>query len=154
MLRDGGRVRLRSQALRNFAHTGKSRAYSGDREKLAGCDRDRRRLFLPHAGAPLLPGATRDASCRGAQREYRDRVDLTARQVRCASVVRPLDGCARLRLREGKLPMMRLGITIPQEPFQNPQIAELARTAERCGYTDAWSYESFGADAFNPIAAA
>jgi len=50
--------------------------------------------------------------------------------------------------------MMRLGITIPQEPFQNPQIAELARTAERCGYTDAWSYESFGADAFNPIAAA
>ena len=49
---------------------------------------------------------------------------------------------------------MRLGITIPHEPFQNPHLAELVRTAERCGYTDAWSYESYGADAFNPIAAA
>jgi probable F420-dependent oxidoreductase len=50
--------------------------------------------------------------------------------------------------------MKRPGITIPHEPFQNPHLAELARTAERCGYTDAWSYESFGADAFSPIAAA
>ncbi|HUA35291.1 MAG TPA: LLM class F420-dependent oxidoreductase [Candidatus Binataceae bacterium] len=49
---------------------------------------------------------------------------------------------------------MRLGITIPHEPFQNPHLADLVRTAERCGYTDAWSYESFGADAFSPIAAA
>jgi probable F420-dependent oxidoreductase len=50
--------------------------------------------------------------------------------------------------------MKRPGITIPHEPFQNQHLAELARTAERCGYTDAWSYESFGADAFSPIAAA
>lgn len=50
--------------------------------------------------------------------------------------------------------MMRLGITIPFEPFQNPHLAELVRTADRCGYTDAWSYESFSTDAFVPIAAA
>lgn len=50
--------------------------------------------------------------------------------------------------------MMRPGITIPFEPFQNPHLAELVRTADRCGYTDAWSYESFSTDAFAPIAAA
>jgi len=50
--------------------------------------------------------------------------------------------------------MMRLGITIPFEPFQNTHFAELVRTADRCGYTDAWSYESYSSDAFTPIAAA
>jgi probable F420-dependent oxidoreductase len=49
---------------------------------------------------------------------------------------------------------MRLGITIPFEPFQNKYFAELVRTADRCGYTDAWSYESYSSDAFAPIAAA
>lgn len=48
---------------------------------------------------------------------------------------------------------MRLGITVPFEPFQNHHIADLVRTADRCGYTDAWSAESFGTDAFNPLAA-
>jgi probable F420-dependent oxidoreductase len=50
--------------------------------------------------------------------------------------------------------MMRLGITIPFEPFQNSHFAELVRTADHAGYTDAWSYESFATDAFAPVAAA
>ena len=49
---------------------------------------------------------------------------------------------------------MRLGITIPIEPFQSAHFPELVRTADRCGYTDAWSYESFLNDAFAPMAAA
>src|SRR5260370_5444735 len=49
---------------------------------------------------------------------------------------------------------MRLGITIPFEPFNGTHFPELVRTADRCGYTDAWSYESFSTDAFAPIAAA
>jgi probable F420-dependent oxidoreductase len=49
--------------------------------------------------------------------------------------------------------MMKLGITLPFEPFQNPHMVELARHAERLGYTDAWSYESFATDAFAPLAA-
>ena len=50
--------------------------------------------------------------------------------------------------------MMRLGITIPFDPFANRHFADLVRTADRAGYTDAWSYESFSTDAFAPIAAA
>src|SRR5579863_6097322 len=50
--------------------------------------------------------------------------------------------------------MMRLGITLPFEPFQNPHMIELARHAEKLGYQDAWSWESFGSDAFSPLAAA
>ncbi len=49
---------------------------------------------------------------------------------------------------------MRHGITIPFEPFQGRHFPELVRTADRCGYTDAWSYESYSTDAFAPIAAA
>jgi probable F420-dependent oxidoreductase len=50
--------------------------------------------------------------------------------------------------------MKRPGITIPFDPFTNRHLPELVRTADRCGYTDAWSYESFGSDAFTPVAAA
>lgn len=49
---------------------------------------------------------------------------------------------------------MRHGITVPLEAFQNPHFIELVRTAERCGYVDAWSFESFATDAFAPLAAA
>jgi probable F420-dependent oxidoreductase len=49
---------------------------------------------------------------------------------------------------------MRLGITIPFEPFQNRHIVDLVRVADRCGYTDAWSFESFSTDGFTPLAAA
>jgi probable F420-dependent oxidoreductase len=50
--------------------------------------------------------------------------------------------------------MMRLGITIPLDGFQNPHFADLVRHAERAGFTDAWSYETFQGDAFVPVAAA
>jgi probable F420-dependent oxidoreductase len=50
--------------------------------------------------------------------------------------------------------MQRLGITIPCDPFLNRHYGELVRAADRCGYTDGWSFESFGSDAFSPLAAA
>src|SRR5262249_26666002 len=50
--------------------------------------------------------------------------------------------------------MMKLGITLPFDPFMGEHFPELVKTAERCGYTEAWSYESFSSDAFAPIAAA
>lgn len=50
--------------------------------------------------------------------------------------------------------MMRLGITIPLDGFQNAHFAELVRHAERAGFTDGWSYETFQGDAFVPVAAA
>jgi len=49
---------------------------------------------------------------------------------------------------------MRHGITLPFEPFQGRHFPELVRAADRFGYSDAWSYESFSSDAFAPIAAA
>ncbi len=49
---------------------------------------------------------------------------------------------------------MRLGVTIPLAPFQNPYFADLVRHADRLGYTDAWTYETFATDAFAPLAAA
>jgi probable F420-dependent oxidoreductase len=49
---------------------------------------------------------------------------------------------------------MRHGITLPFDPFLGRHFPELVRIADRCGYTDAWSYESFSSDAFAPIAAA
>jgi probable F420-dependent oxidoreductase len=49
---------------------------------------------------------------------------------------------------------MRHGITLPFDPFLGRHFPELVRAADRCGYTDAWSYESFSSDAFAPIAAA
>jgi probable F420-dependent oxidoreductase len=48
----------------------------------------------------------------------------------------------------------RLGITVPFNPFQNRNIGELVRAADKFGYSDGWSFESFGSDAFSPIAAA
>jgi probable F420-dependent oxidoreductase len=50
--------------------------------------------------------------------------------------------------------MMRLGITIPLDGFQNRHFAELVQHAERLGYTDGWSYETFQGDAITPLAAA
>jgi probable F420-dependent oxidoreductase len=49
---------------------------------------------------------------------------------------------------------MRQGITIPLEAFQNQHFVDLVRTAERCGYVDAWSFESYATEAFAPLAAA
>jgi probable F420-dependent oxidoreductase len=49
---------------------------------------------------------------------------------------------------------MRNGITIPFDPFLNSHFAELVKTADRCGFSDGWSFESYGSDAFSPMAAA
>ena len=49
---------------------------------------------------------------------------------------------------------MRQGITIPLEAFQNQHFVDLVRAAERCGYVDAWSFESYATEAFAPLAAA
>jgi len=50
--------------------------------------------------------------------------------------------------------MRNLGITIPGDAFANRYFADLVRTADRAGYTDGWSYESYATDAFTPLSAA
>ena len=50
--------------------------------------------------------------------------------------------------------MMRLGITIPLDGFQDRHFGELVRHAEQLGYSDGWTYETFAGDAITPIAAA
>ena len=50
--------------------------------------------------------------------------------------------------------MMRLGITLPLDGFQDRHFGELVRHAEKLGYGDAWSYETFAGDAVTPLAAA
>ncbi len=46
----------------------------------------------------------------------------------------------------------RWSLSVPMEGFTLPELADLAREAERLGYTDAWSYEVDGADGFTPLA--
>ncbi len=46
----------------------------------------------------------------------------------------------------------RWSLSVPMDGFTLPELAELAREAERLGYTDAWSYEVDGADGFTPLA--
>ena len=48
---------------------------------------------------------------------------------------------------------MRIGITLPTEPFENRHMIDLVRHADALGYTDAWSLESFTTEAFSPLAA-
>lgn len=50
--------------------------------------------------------------------------------------------------------MMRLGVTLPLEGFQDRHFGELVRLAEKLGYRDGWSYETFAGDAITPVAAA
>ncbi len=49
---------------------------------------------------------------------------------------------------------MRQGITIPLQDFQDRHFVDLVRAAERCGYVDGWSFESYATEAFAPLAAA
>ncbi|MGH7933574.1 MAG: LLM class flavin-dependent oxidoreductase [Candidatus Binataceae bacterium] len=49
---------------------------------------------------------------------------------------------------------MRLGITLPLDGFFNQYLIELVRHAERLGFSDAWSSETYQTDAFSPLAAA
>ena len=46
----------------------------------------------------------------------------------------------------------RWSLSVPLEGFSLPEHVEIAREAERLGYTDAWSFEVDGADCFSPLA--
>jgi probable F420-dependent oxidoreductase len=46
----------------------------------------------------------------------------------------------------------RLALSVPLDGFTLAEHTELAREGERLGYTDAWSYEADGVDAFAPLA--
>ena len=46
----------------------------------------------------------------------------------------------------------RWSLSVPLDGFTLAEHAEVAREAERLGYTDAWSYEADGLDAFAPLA--
>ena len=46
----------------------------------------------------------------------------------------------------------RWSLSVPLEGFALSEHAELAREAERLGYTDAWSLEVDGVDCFSPLA--
>jgi probable F420-dependent oxidoreductase len=48
----------------------------------------------------------------------------------------------------------RLALTVPVDGYTLAEHAELAREAERLGYTDAWSFEIDGVDGFSPLAVA
>ena len=45
----------------------------------------------------------------------------------------------------------RWSLSVPMDGFALPELAEVAREAERLGYTDAWSFEVDGVDAFTPL---
>ena len=46
----------------------------------------------------------------------------------------------------------RWSLSVPIDGFALPEHADLAREAERLGYTDAWSYEADGLDCFTSLA--
>ena len=46
----------------------------------------------------------------------------------------------------------RWALSVPMEGFALPELADVAREAERLGYTDAWSFEVDGVDGFTPLA--
>jgi probable F420-dependent oxidoreductase len=48
---------------------------------------------------------------------------------------------------------MRIGITLPAEPFQNRDMIDLVRRADALGYEEVWSLESYTTEAFSPLAA-
>jgi probable F420-dependent oxidoreductase len=50
------------------------------------------------------------------------------------------------------MPAKRWSLSVPIDGFALPEHAELAREAERLGYTDAWSYEADGLDCFTSLA--
>ncbi len=45
----------------------------------------------------------------------------------------------------------RWSLSVPMDGFALPELTEVAREAERLGYTDAWSFEVDGVDAFTPL---
>ena len=66
-----------------------------------------------------------------------------------------LRSVARVELAQGPGPMTGgWGITLPLPGLALPEQAELVRALPGWGYTDAWSSETAGADAFTPLALA
>src|SRR3989475_7967034 len=63
-------------------------------------------------------------------------------------------GASTAELRGGDLTTMpkRWALSVPLDGFTLAEHAELAREAERLGYTDAWSLEVDGVDCFSPLA--
>ena len=47
----------------------------------------------------------------------------------------------------------RWSLSVPMEGFSLAELGDIAREAERLGYTDAWSFEVDGVDGFTPLAA-
>jgi probable F420-dependent oxidoreductase len=45
----------------------------------------------------------------------------------------------------------RVALSVPLEGFSLAELGDIAREAERLGYTDAWSFEVDGADVFAPV---
>ncbi len=45
----------------------------------------------------------------------------------------------------------RVSLSVPMDGFTIPELGEVAREAERLGYTDAWSFEVDGVDGFLPL---
>jgi probable F420-dependent oxidoreductase len=54
-------------------------------------------------------------------------------------------------LKEGIVAQKRLALSVPIDGFTVPELVEVAREAERLGYTDAWSFEVDGVDGFMPL---
>jgi probable F420-dependent oxidoreductase len=48
---------------------------------------------------------------------------------------------------------MRIGITLPAEPFQDRGMIDLVRRVDALGYEEVWSLESYTTEAFSPLAA-
>src|SRR5260370_26001497 len=46
----------------------------------------------------------------------------------------------------------RWALSVPMDGFALPELTEVAGEAEQWGYTDAWSFEVDGIDAFTPLA--
>ncbi len=46
----------------------------------------------------------------------------------------------------------RWALSVPMDGFSIPELGDVAREAERQGYTDAWSFEVDGVDGFTPLA--
>ncbi|PYO28309.1 MAG: LLM class F420-dependent oxidoreductase [Candidatus Rokuibacteriota bacterium] len=58
----------------------------------------------------------------------------------------------RLRGRLTRMAHKRWSLSVPMDGFTLAEHAEIARDAERWGYTDAWSFEVDGVDCFSPLA--
>jgi len=50
------------------------------------------------------------------------------------------------------MPEKRWSLSVPMDGFTLAELADVAREAERLGYTDAWSFEVDGVDCFAPLA--